>query len=106
MGSQHPGQRLLLHQGLVAFCARRLVEEGRLDPDAPVAQYWPEFAATGKESMPVRWLLCHKAGMAAVRCLLVTEDMFNWETMTSALAVPEPWWTPGEKHGYHAMTLG
>ncbi len=93
-------------KGLVAFCANRLVEEGRLDLDAPVAQYWPEFAAAGKEGIPVRMLLNHQAGMAAVRRPLVLEDYFNWETITTALAEQEPWWTPGEKHGYHAMTFG
>jgi CubicO group peptidase (beta-lactamase class C family) len=93
-------------KGLTAFCAHRLVEQGKLDIDAPVAEYWPEFAAAGKQDIPVRWLLCHKAGMAAVKRELVTEDMFNWETMTSALAEQAPWWTPGEKHGYHAMTFG
>ena len=93
-------------KGLVAFYAHRLVEEGKLDIDVPVADYWPEFAAAGKQDLPVRWLLCHKAGMAAVKRELVTEDMFDWDTMTSALAEQEPWWTPGEKHGYHAMTFG
>jgi len=93
-------------KGLAAFCAHRLAEEGRLDFDAPVAQYWPEFAAAGKESIPVRWLLSHRAGMAAVRRPLVMEDMFDWDTMTAALAEQEPWWTPGEQHGYHALTYG
>ena len=93
-------------KGLVAFCAHRLVEQGKLDLDAPVAHYWPEFAAAGKESIPVRWLLSHRAGMAAVRRPLVLEDMFDWQTMTEALAEQEPWWTPGEKHGYHALTYG
>ena len=93
-------------KGLVAFCANRLVEQGRLDLDAPVARYWPEFAQAGKADIPVRMLLNHQAGMAAVRRPLVLEDYFNWDTITSALAEQEPWWTPGEQHGYHAMTFG
>ncbi len=93
-------------KGLTAFCAHRLVEQGLLDVDAPVAQYWPEFAAAGKESIPVRMLLNHQAGMAAVRRPLVIEDMFSWDTMTEALAEQEPWWAPGERHGYHALTYG
>ena len=44
--------------------------------------------------------------MAAVRRPLVTEDLFDWETMTEALAKQEPWWTPGEQHGYHQLTYG
>ena len=93
-------------KGLAAFCAHRLVEQGLLDVDAPVAQYWPEFAAAGKESMPVRMLLNHQAGMAAVRRPLAMEDLFSWDTMCEALAEQEPWWTPGEQHGYHALTYG
>ncbi len=93
-------------KGLVAFCANRLVEQGRLDLDAPVARYWPEFAQAGKADVPVRMLLNHQAGIAAVRRPLVLEDYFNWDTVTTALAEQEPWWTPGEQHGYHAMTFG
>lgn len=93
-------------KGLAAFCAHRLVEEGRLDLDAPVAQYWPEFGAAGKQDIPVRWLLSHRAGMAAVRRPIVVDDFYNWDTMTEALAEQEPWWTPGEQHGYHALTYG
>ena len=93
-------------KGLAAFCAHRLIEQGLLDVDQPVAHYWPEFAAAGKESIPVRMLLNHQAGMAAIRRPLVMEDMYSWETMTEALAEQEPWWTPGERHGYHALTYG
>ena len=93
-------------KGLAAFCAHRLVEQGLLDVDAPVAQYWPEFAAAGKEDIPVRMLLNHQAGMAAVRRPLTMEDLFDWGTMCEALAEQEPWWTPGEQHGYHALTYG
>ncbi len=93
-------------KGLVAFCAHRLAEKGRLDFDAPVSEYWPEFAQAGKGDIPVRWLMSHRAGMAAVSRPLVTEDLFDWETMTEALAKQEPWWTPGEQHGYHQLTYG
>ncbi len=93
-------------KGLTAFCAHRLAEEGRLDFDAPVAEYWPEFAAAGKEDIPVRYLLSHRAGMAAVRRDITLDEMFDWDTITGALAEQEPWWTPGEQHGYHALTYG
>ena len=93
-------------KGLAAFCAHRLAEEGRLDFDTPVSEYWPEFAQAGKGEMPVRWLMSHRAGMAAVRRPLVMEDLYNWDTMCEALAEQEPWWTPGEQHGYHALTYG
>ena len=53
-------------KGMTAICANRLVESGSLDLDAPVAQYWPEFAQAGKAAIPVRWLLSHRAGLAAI----------------------------------------
>lgn len=93
-------------KGLTAICAHRLVDEGRLDLDAPVAKYWPEFAQAGKAKLPVRYLLSHRAGLPAVRAPLEVEDLFNWNTMCSALAATEPWWEPGTKHGYHALTFG
>jgi CubicO group peptidase (beta-lactamase class C family) len=93
-------------KGMTAICAHRLVDQGRLDLDAPVAQYWPEFAAGGKEQLPVRYLLSHQAGMAAVRRPLMPPAMYEWDTMTAALAEQEPWWDPGTKHGYHALTYG
>jgi CubicO group peptidase (beta-lactamase class C family) len=93
-------------KGLTAICAHRLAGQGRLDFDAPVAKYWPEFAQGGKGSMPVRFLLSHRAGLAAIRAPLPDEALFNWDTVTKELARQEPWWEPGSKHGYHAITFG
>jgi CubicO group peptidase (beta-lactamase class C family) len=93
-------------KGMTAICANRLAEEGRLDLDAPVAEYWPEFAQAGKERIPVRWLLCHKAGLAAIREQIPSGGLYDWKFMTEALAAEKPWWEPGAKHGYHALTYG
>jgi CubicO group peptidase (beta-lactamase class C family) len=93
-------------KGMVAVCAHRLVEQGRLDVDAPVARYWPEFAQAGKELLPVRYLLCHKAGLPAIRERLPLGTLYNWDAMAAALAAESPWWEPGTKHGYHAVTFG
>jgi CubicO group peptidase (beta-lactamase class C family) len=93
-------------KGLCALCAHRLADQGKLDFEAPVAKYWPEFAAAGKSSMPVKYLLSHRAGLAAIRVPLKPEDLFSWEKATSELARQEPWWQPGTKHGYHALTFG
>jgi len=93
-------------KGMTALCAHQLVDEGKLDLDAPVARYWPEFAAADKGHIPVRWLLSHRAGLPAVRRLLPGEALFDWETMTRALAAETPWWEPGTQHGYHAVTFG
>jgi CubicO group peptidase (beta-lactamase class C family) len=91
-------------KGLAAICAHRLVDQGKLDLDAPVARYWPEFAQAGKEKVPVRFLLSHRAGLPAVRKPLAREAFFQWDTMCAALAEQEPWWEPGKNFGYHAIT--
>jgi len=93
-------------KGLAAICAHRLADQGKLDFDAPVAKYWPEFAQNGKGKIPVKWLLSHRAGVPAVRKPLPSEALFQWDTMCAALAEQEPWWEPGAKHGYHAITYG
>lgn len=91
-------------KGLAAMCAHRLVDQGKLDLDAPVARYWPEFGQAGKDKMPVRYLLSHRAGLPAVRKPLPREAFFQWDTMCAALAEQEPWWEPGTNFGYHAIT--
>ncbi|HBZ70303.1 MAG TPA: hypothetical protein DEP35_11450 [Deltaproteobacteria bacterium] len=93
-------------KGMAALCAHRLVERGKLDMDAPVARYWPEFAGGGKACLPVRQLLNHSAGLPAIRRALAPSALFDWETLTDALAEQEPWWEPGTCHGYHALTFG
>lgn len=89
-----------------AVCALRLVDEGKLDLDRPVAAYWPEFAQGDKGTLPVRALLDHTAGLPAIRDLLPPEALFDWSAMTTALAKEVPWWAPETKHGYHAVTYG
>lgn len=93
-------------KGMTAIVAHRLVEQGKIDLDAPVAQYWPEFAAKGKAEIPVRWLLSHQAGLPAIREPLPAETLFDWDAICAALAETEPWWTPGTQHGYHPVTYG
>jgi len=93
-------------KGMTAVCAHQAIERGFIDLDAPVAKYWPEFAAAGKGDIPVRWLLSHQAGLPAVRKPLPEGAVTNWDVMCSALAEQEPWWEPGTQHGYHALTYG
>lgn len=93
-------------KGMTTICAHRLVEQGRLDLDAPVARYWPEFAQAGKEKIPVRWLLCHKAGLPAIRKPMPAESLYDWNAMCAGIAEAEPWWEPGTKHGYSPVTFG
>ncbi|MCA9502859.1 MAG: beta-lactamase family protein [Spirochaetaceae bacterium] len=93
-------------KGMTAICAHRLVEQGRLDLDAPVADYWPEFAQAGKAEVPVRWLLSHRVGLPAIRRDMPHGSLYDWDAMCAALAESEPWWTPGTRHGYHPVTFG
>lgn len=93
-------------KGMVAICAHMLVERGLLDLDAPVARYWPEFAQAGKATIPVRWLLSHRAGLPAVRRDMPPQSLYDWYAFTGALAETAPWWEPGRRHGYHALTFG
>lgn len=89
-----------------AVTALQLVAEGKLALDVPVAQHWPEFAAAGKQSITLRHLLSHQAGLPALRDLLPPEALYDWPRMTAALAAETPWWSPGTGHGYAAITYG
>jgi CubicO group peptidase (beta-lactamase class C family) len=93
-------------KGATAACANLLAQRGELDVDAPVAEYWPEFKAAGKADIPVRWLLCHKAGLPYVDAILTLEEALAWEPMVRALEAQAPVWEPGTAHGYHATTFG
>ncbi len=91
---------------MAAVCVLMLSERGVVDLDAPVARYWPEFAAHGKGAISVRTLLSHHAGLPGIRRALPAGAMFDWELMAETLAGEEPWWEPGTRHGYHVNTFG
>ncbi|HWS48056.1 MAG TPA: serine hydrolase domain-containing protein [Acidimicrobiia bacterium] len=93
-------------KGVTAVCANKLAQDGMLDMDAPVARYWPEFAAGGKAEIPVSYLLSHQAGLAWIDGEMTAEEAFSWDPVVDALAQQEPHWEPGTKHGYHATTYG
>lgn len=93
-------------KGVTAVCANRLVQEGRLDVDAPVVEYWPEFGAAGKGSVRVSDLLSHQAGLAWIDGPLTLEQALSWEPMIQALEEQAPSWEPGTQQGYHAVTYG
>jgi CubicO group peptidase (beta-lactamase class C family) len=83
-----------------------LADRGELDFHAPVARYWPEFKAAGKEGIEVRHLMGHTAGLSGWSEELELTDLADWEKCTSLLAAQEPWWEPGDGSGYHAVTQG
>lgn len=94
-------------KAMTVTCIHMLIDRGLLDLDTPVSAYWPEFGQAGKENIPIRYILSHQSGVAAItQPALPTEALYDWELMTSAIAAQEPLWEPGSKHGYHSMTLG
>jgi CubicO group peptidase (beta-lactamase class C family) len=93
-------------KGATATAAHMLAQRGLLDLDAPVAEYWPEFAANGKADIPVRWLLSHQAGLVTLDRPVPLAEALSWHPMTAALATQRPVWTPGTAHGYHGRTWG
>ena len=88
------------------LCALMLADRGELDFSAPVAKYWPEFATNGKESIEVRHVMGHTAGLSGFGEPLTIEDLADWEKCTGILARQKPWWEPGTASGYHAVTQG
>jgi CubicO group peptidase (beta-lactamase class C family) len=90
---------------LVALQVLQLVATGDLDLDAPATQAWPELLA-GRQGATVRQVLCHRAGVPAVRRRLSNRDLWEWDAMARAVASTEPWWSPGTRHAYHTNTYG
>ncbi|UJR36823.1 hypothetical protein I4U23_029536 [Adineta vaga] len=93
-------------KGIIAAAVALCVERKWLDYDLPVAQYWPEFAANGKQNITVGDLLAHRAGLSFVDEDITVHDAYSWSYMTSLLSLQKPHWEPGTTHGYHAHTLG
>jgi CubicO group peptidase (beta-lactamase class C family) len=83
-----------------------LVDRELVELTAPVARYWPEFAANGKQHIEFRHILSHTSGVSGWNLPFTTEDMYDWEAATAALAAQAPWWEPGTASGYHAHNQG
>jgi len=91
---------------MAALTALLVADRGELDFDAPVARYWPEFAAGGKDEITVAQVMSHSAGLSGWREPLQPEDLYDWAKVTESLAAQEPFWKPGTASGYHAVTQG
>jgi len=92
---------------MTALCALMLADQGELDLNRAVSDYWPEFGAEGKRNVVlVRHLLGHTAGLSGWSAPMTVEDLYDWGKATSLLAAQEPWWEPGTAPGYHAITQG
>ncbi len=90
-------------KGLTGLCGNMLIEQGRLDPEAPVTRYWPEYGANGKAETKVKYLFDHRAGLPDIPPGVSPTD---WDAMVTALAAAAPRWPPGTAHAYHSITYG
>jgi CubicO group peptidase (beta-lactamase class C family) len=93
-------------KGLTAIAVALCVQRGLLDYRARVADYWPEFASSGKDAITVAQLLSHQAGLPAVDGPLTIDQVVDWDHMVRVLGEQAPLWEPGTGHGYHAVTFG
>lgn len=91
---------------MVALCALILADRGLIDLDAPVAKYWPEFAAAGKEGVLVRHVLAHTSGLPDFDEPVAAPELYDWHAVTARLAAQAPRWEPGTQAGYHSITQG
>jgi CubicO group peptidase (beta-lactamase class C family) len=89
-----------------AVCMLVLADRGEIDIEAPVATYWPEFGANGKEGVTVGHVLGHTAAVPGFDPAIAAEDLYDWDLVVGNLAAQAPWWEPGTASGYHAVTQG
>jgi CubicO group peptidase (beta-lactamase class C family) len=94
-------------KGMASFALHLFADRGLIDYDAPVAEYWPEFAQNGKEGVTVRHVLSHSSGLHRLRSIIDGgHRMLDWDHMVQALEREAPAYEPGTKAGYHALTYG
>jgi len=93
-------------KGMVATAVAVAHSQGLFEYDKPVSEYWPEFAQNGKEAITIRQLLGHQAGLAAIKENLTPEIIGDLDALSDILARQTPEWTPGDRSGYHAISLG
>ncbi|MDG2027174.1 MAG: serine hydrolase [Acidimicrobiales bacterium] len=91
---------------MTAICALMCIDRGLLDPAAPVATYWPEFGANGKEGVTVAHFMSHQAGVPGWEPAIDAATLYDWDKCTQILADMEPWWEPGTASGYHLVSQG
>jgi CubicO group peptidase (beta-lactamase class C family) len=91
---------------VTSLAAFLLVDAGELDVCAPVARYWPEFAAHGKAQVEVRHLLSHTSGVSGLDHPARLEDLYDPRAAAARMAAQAPWWRPGSASGYHVLNYG
>jgi CubicO group peptidase (beta-lactamase class C family) len=93
-------------KGATALCGNMLIDRGQLDPNQPVAHYWPEFAKSGKETILVAQVFNHQSGVFHWTPTLPDGGVCDWNLVVQAIEDTTPFWTPGTRQGYHAFSLG
>ena len=93
-------------KGVATSLAHVLAERGDITYDLRLADVWPEFAVRGKEPTTLRHVLLHTAGLPGLPRETTVADLCDWDRMCAALVAAEPWWQPGSRFGYHALTFG
>lgn len=93
-------------KGVLALLALQQVAAGKLELDRPVMDYWPEFAAKGKEQVTLRQLLSHRSGVVAFQDKVADSLIYDWDAACAQVAASEPWWTPGSRQGYAPFLYG
>lgn len=93
-------------KGFTASLVHVLAERGLIDYDTPIAYYWPEFGAHGKERATVRHALTHAVGVPQLPAAITPAELCDWDTMCAIVAGQEPLWEPGSASGYHGWTFG
>jgi CubicO group peptidase (beta-lactamase class C family) len=93
-------------KGVAGLLIARARDRRQIDYDRPVADYWPEFAAHGKSAITIWQLLAHQAGLSALSRPITLAELRDPVLLDALLADAVPLWTPGSRHGYHAVTLG
>ncbi len=93
-------------KAVASMLIAREVGRGRLDYNEPMARYWPEFAAAGKENIALGQALSHQAGLCGIKDAMPAADWLDWDLMAARIAAAEPMWTPGAASGYHPIVFG
>jgi CubicO group peptidase (beta-lactamase class C family) len=93
-------------KAFTGMCIHRLIEEGAIEWDAPVAEYWPEFGRNGKENATIRHVLLHQAGIPTRGLYLQVIHWASWKRVTRNVAHLKAEYVPGSKTAYHPINYG
>ena len=91
-------------KGLVAIAVALCVQQGLINYSDLVTKHWPEYGIRGKENTTVADIMSHRAGLPNDTSPF--SNYWNWEGMIQSIEQRDPAWSPGSKHGYHALTYG